>query len=391
MSFNFDRIIDRTGTCSAKYDMWSAAGKPEGILPLWVADMDFAAPPCVEEALSQRVMHGVYGYSFGDESYGRALGNWFATRHSFTIQPDWVVKTTGVVFAVYTALRGLTQAGDAVLIQEPVYYPFRGAIETTKRNVVVNELVYENGGYTIDLADFERKIMDHKVKLFILCSPHNPVGRVWTREELAVMGDICLRHDVIVVSDEIHADFIYTGHRHHVFAGLSQALADITVTCTAPSKTFNLAGLEASNIIISNEALRKSFKEALASCGAPGPGIMGLLACRAAYERGAQWLDELIGYLRGNVDLIRGFLADKLPAIKLVEPEGTYLVWLDCKALGLSGKALDDFIVHKARLWLDDGAMFGVSGEGFQRVNIACPRSTVEQALLRLEEAVKAL
>jgi cystathionine beta-lyase len=254
---------------------------------------------------------------------------------------------------------------------------------------VVNELVYNDGKYTIDLADFEDKVIRNQVKLFILCSPHNPVGRVWTRDELAAMGDICVKYGVKVVSDEIHADFVYPGNRHHVFEAVKPEFADITVTCTAPTKTFNLAGLQIANIFISNAGIRKLFKDEFYRTGYSQPNVMGLVACRAAYQYGAKWLDELKVYLESNLSLVRDFLARELPSIRLVEPEGTYLIWLDCRARGLSVRELDDLIVHRAGLWLDGGTMFGAGGEGFQRINIACPASVLQNALERLGKAFR--
>jgi cystathionine beta-lyase len=251
--------------------------------------------------------------------------------------------------------------------------------------------LYDQEKYTIDFADFEEKIVSQGVKLFILCSPHNPVSRVWTREELTRMGDICCRHGVTVISDEIHADFSYPGHRHLVFAGLKPAFADISIVCTAPTKTFNLAGLSISNIFIPNGEIRRKVKQEIAASGLGQISIMGLVACKAAYKEGHEWLAALREYLSGNLAFLRDYLAEKIPSVQLVEPEGTYLVWLDFRGLGLSDQALDDLIVHKARLWLDAGAMFGAGGEGFQRINIACPRAILEQALVQLEQAIQSV
>ena len=387
-TFDFDQIIDRSGTNSVKYNL-AGFGRTADVLPLWVADMDFPAPPCVQHALHQRIDHGIYGYSNTDDAYRTTLQSWFSRRFGWEIEPNWLVKTPGVVVAVHLALHALTRPGDAVLIQEPVYYPFRNAIERMGRSVVVSELVYENGAYSIDFADFEEKIATQNVRLFILCSPHNPVGRVWRKDELLRMGEICRRHGVLVVSDEIHMDFIASGHQHHVFASLSPDFADFTITCTAPSKTFNLAGLQLSNIFISNETLRKSFRSAYKYFGMDEPGLMGVVACQAAYSEGEPWLEQLLTYLAENVVFLRSYLQEHLPQVHLVEPEGTYLAWLDCKALNLDDAALDDLISNKAKLWLDDGPMFGPAGSGFQRVNLASPRSVLEQALRRLTAALK--
>ncbi|MEM1485975.1 MalY/PatB family protein [Oscillospiraceae bacterium PP1C4] len=388
--FDFDEVIDRRGTNSLKYDFASKRGKPEDILPLWVADMDFQSPPAVLEALSQRIQHGVFGYSdAADESYFQALLHWYQNRFDWHPRPEWLVKTPGVVVAICTAIRALTKQGDAVIIQQPVYYPFEGSVKANDRQLIINRLVYEDGRYRIDINEFERQIITNQVKLFILCSPHNPIGRVWTKEELTAVGDICVRHGVYVVSDEIHADFVYPGYRHLVFAGLKPEYADLTVTCTAPSKTFNLAGLQISNLFIKNEKIRQQFLSETLKAGYSQPNLMGLIACQAAYEQGGQWLEELKHYITDNLALVRKFCKEELPVIRLVEPEGTYLVWLDCRALELSDQELDELMVKKAKLWLDAGSMFGADGNGFQRINIACPRAVLQQALLRLKEAVE--
>ena len=390
MTYSFDKVIDRHGTDSLKYDLAAKRGLPEDILPLWVADMDFPSPPEVLEALVDKSLHGIFGYSDAiNDDYYNALADWYASRFGWHLSPKWLVKTPGVVFAVCTAIRALTNEGDSVLIQQPVYHPFAGSVLANDRKLVVNELVYNDGKYSIDFDDFEDKIVKNNVKLFILCSPHNPVGRVWTKDELAAMGEICLKHGIKVVADEIHADFVYPGYRHHVFETVRPEFSDITVTCTAPTKTFNLAGLQISNVFISNADMRKLFKQELERTGYSQPNIMGLVACRAAYKYGAQWLDDLIRYLVSNLDLLRDFLRHALPSIRLVEPEGTYLVWLDFRALGIPDKELNDLIVHKAGLWLNAGTMFGAGGEGFQRMNIGCPAAILREALERLKKAFR--
>jgi cystathionine beta-lyase len=385
---DFDIIIDRKNTDSLKYDFAARRGMPEGILPLWVADMDFRTPPCVIDALVDKSRHGIFGYSDTRRDYYEALRGWFSRHFNWSVRPEWLVKTPGVVFAICAAIRAFTGEGDAVLVQEPVYYPFSGSVRANGRKLVVNQLVYSQGKYAIDFADFEEKIIKNKVKLFILCSPHNPVGRVWTRDELVRLGDICFKHGVLVVSDEIHADFTYPGHRHLVFAGLKPEFSEMTITCTAPTKTFNLAGLQISNIFIANQDTRRRFKKEIAGSGYSQPNVMGIVACRAAYEGGSEWLMELKKYLSGNLDYLRDFLERKLTRIKLVEPEGTYLAWLDFSAFGLDDNKLEDLIVNRAGLWLDSGTMFGAGGEGFQRINIACPRAILEKALTQLEQAV---
>ena len=391
MTYSFDTIIDRTHTLSAKYDFKAEKGMPDDVLPLWVADMDFKAPEAVTEALQKVLDHGIYGYSDSKPEYDAAVIGWFEKRFGWAPKAEWLTKTPGVVYAVNTAVRSLTREGDAVLIQRPVYYPFTRVIESNHRKVVNNPLVYEDGRYTIDFEDFEQKIIDHQVKAFILCSPHNPVGRVWTVEELTRMGEICLKHQVKVISDEIHCDFTYPGITHTVFANLRPEFSKNCITCTAPSKTFNLAGLQASNIFIEDPDLRAAFRQEITASGSGGVGIMGIVSCQAAYTHGEEWLDALKDYLKGNLDFIRDFLKEELPQVRLVEPEGTYVVWLDFTALGLSPDDLEDLMVRKAKLWLDRGNMFGEEGEGFERFNIACPRQTLKQAFTQLRDAVKTL
>ena len=393
-TYNFDKIINRKGTNCLKYDYAVERGKPADVLPLWVADMDFTVSEEITKSLHAAVDHGIYGYTQPKDAYYNAITNWMEKKHNWKTKREWIMKTPGVVFALGAVVKAFTKPGDAVLIQNPVYYPFTNIIRDNDRRVIDNTLVYEKrvtegkSQYSIDYEDFERKIVQENIKLFILCNPHNPVGRVWNREELQYLGEICLRHHVIVVSDEIHNDFVYPGFEHTVFANVDPRFAEFTVTCTAPSKTFNLAGLQISNIFISNETLREAFQKEIDKTGYDEPNALGAVACEAAYRGGQEWLDQLRAYLLENLNFLRAYLQEKIPQIHLVEPEGTYLVWLDCSELGISGKELDQFIVEKAGLWLDGGAMFGPSGADFQRVNIACPRATLELALDKLKAAV---
>lgn len=387
MHYNFDKPVQRKGTNSLKYDFCEKRGKPADVLPLWVADMDFKAPQEVVTALSKASEFGIFGYSESMDGYFKALHDWYQNYFGWNVKEDWFVKTPGIVFAISMAVRALTERGDAVLIQPPVYYPFSESVLKNGRKLVKNPLKYEGGRYSIDFGDFERKIVENNVKLFILCSPHNPVGRVWTKAELEKLGQICVKHGVYIVSDEIHSDFVYSGHKHYMFASLNSEFAGISITCTAPSKSFNLAGLQVSNIFITNEKLRDKFKSEIDKTGYSQVNGMGIVACQAAYQFGRLWLDELKVYLEGNLETARRFLAERLPQVKLVEPEGTYLIWLDFKKLGLSAARLEDLIVNKAKLWLDSGVIFGKEGEGFERINIACPKSTLMEALCRLERA----
>ena len=385
---DFNVFINRKDTNSLKYDFMTERGKPENLLPLWVADMDFQTAPAILERLEQTVKHGVFGYSETKEPYYDAVAGWYELHFDWRIEKDWLIKTPGVVFALAAAVRAFTKEMDGVLIQQPVYYPFSEVILDNDRVLVNNSLKLTDGHYEIDFEDFEKKIVEYQVKLFLLCSPHNPVGRVWKEWELKRIGDICLKHRVIVVSDEIHSDFVYPGHRHQVFANLGTEYADITVTCTAPSKTFNLAGLQISNIIISNPVLRRKYLKAVAAAGYSQANLMGIIACQAAYELGEDWLSGLKEYLLENLNFLRAYLREKLSEIKLIEPEGTYLLWLDFRELNLTEREREWLIVEKAGLWLDSGAMFGPDGDGFERINIACPRETLAKALKQLEEAV---
>jgi len=383
--YDFNKVLNRQGTYSMKYDT-AARGKPDGVLPMWVADMDFAAPPCVTQAMAAYNEFGIFGYAEPDVAYFDVVQDWFVRRFGWRVQREWMVITPGVVNALYVSIRAFTNVGDGVLIQQPVYYPFELAIQDTKRVPVINPLVYENGQYTIDFDDFEAKA--RQAKLFILCSPHNPVGCVWTKEELTRMGEICLRHGVTVIADEIWQDLVHAPHKHITFATLSPEIADITVTATAPSKTFNLAGLQLANIFASNEALHRKFKQAFNDSGLHVPSLLGLVSCKAAYEHGEPWLDALLAYLVGNIDYLRTELQRIVPNVKLIDMQGTYLAWLDCKGLNVSADALDDFVTNKAKLWLSDGRVFGVGGEGFLRVNIACPQAIIKEALHRLTIAI---
>ncbi|MDF2942185.1 MAG: Bifunctional PLP-dependent enzyme with beta-cystathionase and maltose regulon repressor [Herbinix sp.] len=391
MIYNFDEVIDRKNSNSLKYDFAVERGRPVDVLPLWVADMDFRTAPCILERLQKHVELGIFGYSDVKSDYFQAMSDWYQNYYQWKLEEKWLVKTPGVVFAIATAIRAFTKPGDRVLIQEPVYYPFRRAITDNERIVVNNPLVLIDGHYEIDFEDFEEKIVSDKVKLFVLCNPHNPVGRVWKEWELRKMGEICLSHQVLVVSDEIHSDFIYNGFQHLIFANLEERFADNSITCTAPSKTFNLAGLQVSNIIISNQNLRLKFAATIDQAGYSQLNMFGLIACQAAYEGGRDWLEQLKLYLTENLAFVRDYLRENIPDIKLIEPEGTYLIWLDCRALKLSEKERKDLIINKAKLWLDSGVMFGANGVGFERINIACPRSIIREALERLKEAINNL
>ena len=383
-NLDFDRVVDRRGTECLKYDFAVKRGRPKDILPLWVADMDFPTSSYVQEALIRQAEHGIFGYSDGQEAYFRALQGWLVRRHQWQIEEEWVLRTPGVVFAIAMAVPAFTREGEAVLIQQPVYYPFSEVIRDNGRRVVSSDLVLREGRYEIDFENFEETILREHVKLFLLCSPHNPVGRVWTREELRTLGRICRRHGVIVFSDEIHSDFVFRG-KHLVFSSVEEGFEDFSIVATAPSKTFNLAGLQISNIIVQNPDLRHRLRRKIDCAGYSQPNVMGLVASRAAYEKGEEWFDHLLEYLRENLDFTREFVRQYLPDVKLIEPEGTYLVWLDFRGKGLTDAQLNEAIVYQAGLWLDSGEIFGKTGSGFQRINIACPRSVLGEALERLK------
>lgn len=386
---NFNIVVNRKNTNCLKYDFAVRRGRPENVLPLWVADMDFKVAPEITQAIEKRVAHGIFGYSEVKEEYFEAVSAWMEQKHGWHVKEDWLVKTPGVVFALAMAVQAFTEPGDAVIIQQPVYYPFSEVIADNGRRIVDNTLeLKEDGKYHINFEDFEQKVKENHVKLFLLCSPHNPVGRVWTKEELKKIAAICRKYDVIVVSDEIHEDFVFNG-KYQVFADLSEDAKNRTITCTAPSKTFNLAGLQVSNIWIANPKLREKFKKQIAAAGYSQLNTLGLTACEAAYRYGGEWHAELLGYLKSNLNFLREFLQTRLPEVKLIEPEGTYLVWLDFGSLGLTEEQREELLTKKAGIWLDSGAIFGAAGEGFERINIACPRSILKDALERIERAVR--
>lgn len=387
-NLNFDKIIDRRNTRCLKYDFAVERNMPADVLPLWVADMDFETSSYIEDAIIERAKHAIYGYSEVKTPYFDILKKWMQKHHDWDIQRKWLVKTPGVVFALAMAVKAYTEPGDAVLIQQPVYYPFSEVIKDNGRNVVSNTLYLgEDNRYHIDFEDFEQKIVDNKIKLFLLCNPHNPVGRVWTKEELTRLGDICVKHHVTVVSDEIHEDFVFKG-KHQVFANIKKEYEEITVTCTAPSKTFNIASLMISNILIPNPELKRKFKHQMDAAGISQLNVLGLVACEAAYDHGEEWYQAMKAYVKENIEFVKQYVEEQLPGVNMVEHEGTYLVWLDFRGTGLSVEELDDKIINQAKLWLDSGKIFGSCGEGFQRINVACPRKVLEEALERIKNAV---
>jgi cystathionine beta-lyase len=389
MIYRFDERIDRSGTNSVKWDpaiysKFLGAGG-EDFLPLWVADMDFKVPQVVIDRLIKRAKHGIFGYSAPTDAYYEAVKWWQKTRHGWAIERDWITITPGVVPALHFIVQALTDEGDQVIIQQPVYYPFKNAIEKNNRVVVNNPLREENGVYTMDFEDLEQKARNPRAKLLILCNPHNPTGNVWSRDDLRQLGEICLRHHVIVISDEIHYDLILPGNVHTPYAALGGEFAQNAVICTAPSKTFNLAGLQISNIIIPNPEIKKKLDTQMRKSAIGSPNLFGITAAEAAYsEEGAQWLDQLLLYLDKNADFIGEFVRDRLPQARYNKPQGTYLAWVDFRQTGLSHEELERKIKDEAKVLLDGGSWFGPGGEGWLRINFACPLSVLEEAMERI-------
>lgn len=384
MNYDFDTVTDRKNTNAIKYDLAKKRGKPEDAVSLWVADMDFPTAPCIQKAVAERAAHGIWGYSRPDNRYYDALKKWYKERHNFEVQNEWVVNTPGVCFALATAIKAFTNEGESVLIQKPVYYPFFNIINSLQRKVVNSSLILKNNHYEIDFDDFERKIVQENVKMFILCSPHNPGGRVWTKQELQKISEICLAHNVLVVSDEIHSDITFGSNVHTVYGSLSEQALKNSIICTAPSKSFNLAGLQFSNIFIADEKLRKAFSEELDKTGYDEPSVFGIVAAIAAYSEGADWFDSVKSYIWENILFAKNYIEENASQIKVLVPEGTYLLWLDFSKTGLSDSEINDRVLNKAKVWLDRGSMFGKEGEKFQRINCATPRIILEDALKRI-------
>ncbi|MDY5123001.1 MAG: MalY/PatB family protein [Treponema sp.] len=384
MKFDFDTVTDRKNTNAIKYDLAKKRGKPEDAVSLWIADMDFPTAPCIQKAVAEKAAHGIWGYSRPDNRYYDALKKWYKERHNFEVQNEWVVNTPGVCFALAVAIKAFTNEGESVLIQKPVYYPFFNIINSLQRKVVNSSLILKNNHYEIDFDDFERKIVQENVKMFILCSPHNPGGRVWTKQELQKISEICLAHNVLVVSDEIHSDITFGSNVHTVYGSLSEQALKNSIICTAPSKSFNLAGLQFSNIFIADEKLRKAFSEELEKTGYDEPSVFGIVAATAAYSEGADWFDSVKSYIWENILFAKKYIEENAPQIKVLVPEGTYLLWLDFSNTGLSDSEINDRVLNKAKVWLDSGSMFGKEGEKFQRINCATPRIILEDALKRI-------
>lgn len=385
MKHNFDELIPRRDTHSYK---WDTAEADADILPMWVADMDFRTAPAVVEALQKRVAHGIFGYTRVPQAYYDAIINWFGTRHHWQINRDWIIYTTGVVPALSAVIKALTTPGDRVLVQTPVYNCFFSSIRNNGCEIVANPLIYTNESYRIDFADLERKAADPKVKLLLLCNPHNPTGRVWTREELTRLGEICLRNQVLVVADEIHCELVYPAHTYVPFASLSDEFQMHSVTCTSPSKAFNLAGLQIANIICADPDLRIRIDRAINVNEVCDVNPFGVEALMAAYNDSSDWLDQLTRYLMGNYNYLKAYLNEYLPQLPVLPLEGTYLVWVDCSALRLSSKEIEEHLLKKEKLWINAGALYGEAGNRFIRINIACPRQVLIEGLNRLKHGL---
>jgi cysteine-S-conjugate beta-lyase len=383
---DFHKIINRNETASVKWELTKQIFGSSDVLPMWVADMDFEPPIEVRKALHNRVEHGIYGYTFIPPSTGEAISKWLKRRHNWEIQSSWLLYSHGVVPAISTAIHAFTQPGDRVLLQSPVYSPFFSMIEQNDRVVVNTPLELDNHSYKINFEVFEEKLKEG-VKLFLLCNPHNPGGRVWTKDELIQIGELCLKYNCLILSDEIHSDLVFKPAKHIPIASISEELATHVITCVAPSKTFNLAGLQSSVFIIANEKLRSQIKRIQSQQGFFTLNTFGIVAMEAAYRYGEYWLEELLNYLSENIKITKNFINKELPKINVIEPEGTYLIWLDCRNLCLTDQEIKDLLIKKGKLALEPGAKFGPGGEGFIRMNLACPKEILLDGLSRLKIA----
>lgn len=380
MKHDFDAVIERRKTHSYK---WDSATECD-VLPMWVADMDFRTAPTIIEALQQRVQHGIFGYTKVPDTYYDAMINWFTRRHGWRMEKEWIIYTTGVVPALSAIIRALTNPGDKVLVQSPVYNCFFSSVHNNGCEILSNDLHYSNNNYTIDFDDLNRKCADPSVKAMLLCNPHNPTGRVWSKEELIMIGNICLQNNVFVVADEIHCDLVYPGHTYTPFASINNDFLQHSATCTSPSKAFNLAGLQIANITIANEEIRLKVDKSInihEVCDVNPFGVEGLIA---AYNHGEEWLGELVQYLYSNYCFTKDFFEINLPHISLIKPEGTYLLWADCSVLGKSSEEITRKLLNEHKVWLNGGSLYGESGRNFVRINIACPRTVLKEGLQRM-------
>ncbi|GAA0120888.1 MAG: pyridoxal phosphate-dependent aminotransferase [Clostridium argentinense] len=390
MNYNFDKVINRRNTECIKFDALKERFGTEDLIPMWVADMDFAIAEPIVDAIKQRAEHPVLGYAKFNDSYYNAIVHWMKNKHNWTIEKEWICFTPGVVAALNYAVQAFSNLGDEIIIQTPVYAPFSKVIKFNGRTVVNNPLKYENNNYTMDFDDLKRKITS-RTKMLFLCNPHNPVGRVWTLEELEILGEICIENNIIIVSDDIHFDLIYSGYNHKIIASINKTFEENSIICTAPSKTFNIAGLKTSNVIIANKELRKRFKITLENNAISGANVFGIEALKAAYYHCDDWLSQLMVYLEDNLNYILNFMENYIPKIKAIKPQGTFLVWLDCSSLNMSDKEIKEFFVEKCKIGCDEGTIFGEEGKYFMRMNIACSREIIKEALNRIKIEVDKL
>ncbi|AJY75065.1 MalY/PatB family protein [Paenibacillus beijingensis] len=383
---NFDEVIELRGTDSKKHNLY-----PPDVIPMWIADTDFKCAQPIVDVLVDRAAHGVYGYTTSADNFNLSVQRWLKKRFDWDIDTAWVEYAPAVVAGLVNAIQAFTRQGDKVLIQSPVYHPFHHIIANNGRTKVQNNLLLNSGRYEIDFEDLERKLKDPQTKLMLLCNPHNPVGRVYTREELMRIGELCLQHGVIVVSDEIHSDIVYEGHRHIPFPTLSEEIRNNCIVCLNPSKTFNTPGLRTAAIVIPNEDLRQAYHETIIANKADGRTIFGTLAFETAYNECDYYADQLVEYLAENVRFMMDYFERNIPNIKVIKPEATYLMWLDCRQLGMEQKELRTFMLERAKVGLHDGTIFGAEGTGFLRMNIGCRKAVLKEALVRIERAVNAL
>lgn len=388
--YNFDEVIDRANTSCVKYDLRKLFFGSDEVIPMWVADMDFKTPDFILEAIRKRTEHPVLGYSIRPHEYYEALMSWLIRHHNWEVQKDWICFAPGIVPALNFTVLALTKPSDSVIVQPPVYFPFFGAVKDNNRVLCHNQLKLVNGRYQIDYADLEKHCKKGNTSMIIISNPQNPGGNAWTKEELLELARICLKYDVLMVSDEIHSDLVNIGYHHTVLASLGKKIADKTITMTAPSKTFNLAALSTASVIISNNRLRKAYNKLVQSLHVDLGNVFGTIASIAAYTQGDEWLKQLLQYIDGNLNYLEGFLKNNIPQIKMIRPEATYMAWLDCSALNMSDKELTRFFTQKAKLGLNPGAQFGRGGEGFMRINLACPMPILVQALDNLKRALEA-
>ncbi len=385
-SIDFNKAPSRENTNAEKYALREKLFGSVDVLPMWVADMDIQTPSFVMDAITNRAKHTILGYEEIPKSFFESQIQWIKNRHGYELEREWMFYSPSVVASINLCIQAFSEVGDKVLVQSPVYFPFYSSVTNNERVLVKNELKEVDGYYTMDFESLEASI-DEKTKILLLCSPHNPVGRVWSEDELRKLADICIKHDMLIVADEIHSDLIFQGHKHTPFASLSKEIQDRTITCYGPGKTFNMAGLAVSTLCIANEELRKKFTKVYKSVHFAEGTVFGHVGFEAAYSKGEQWLDELLVHLQGNIDYLDLCLKEYMPSITMHKPEGTYLVWLDCRGLGLDNKGLKEFFYKDARLGLSSGVSFGKAGAGFMRINLATPRSTVEEAVSRLHAA----